>query len=34
VRSQFGEGAEVQSTQNRREIFRTTSLFMDQPFDA
>jgi peptidoglycan hydrolase-like protein with peptidoglycan-binding domain len=34
VRSQFGEGAEVQSTQNRRETFRTTSLFMDQPFDA
>jgi peptidoglycan hydrolase-like protein with peptidoglycan-binding domain len=34
VRSQFGEGAEVQSTQNRREIFRTTSLFLDQPFDA
>jgi hypothetical protein len=34
LRSQFGEGAEVQSTQNRRETFRTTSLFLDEPFDA
>lgn len=34
VRNQFGDGAETKSTQNRREIFRTTRLFRDEPFMA
>jgi peptidoglycan hydrolase-like protein with peptidoglycan-binding domain len=34
VRNQFGDGAEMKSTQNRRETFRTTHLFSDEPFMA
>ena len=33
VRAQFGEGAEVQSTQNRREAFRTSSLLSGDSFN-
>jgi peptidoglycan hydrolase-like protein with peptidoglycan-binding domain len=31
VRAQFGEGPEVRSTQNRREVFRTTAILSDEP---